>query len=519
MIRLDSYIAQRWVSGGGKPAILVNPSTEAPMAEVLTEGLDVGAALDAARAGGATLRKMSFAERGALLKAMSRALHAAREELLDLEQQNNGATRGDAKFDIDGATGTLAAYASLGEELGARSFLLDGDERALGRGARFVGQHVRLPRPGVAVQINAFNFPGWGTFEKVAVALLAGVPVISKPATATALVAWRMVRIVTEQVELPPGALQLIVGSTGELLDLLGPHDVVAFTGSAGTASRLRAGAAFTERSARFNAEADSLNAAVLGPDVGPGDPIWNLAVRNIVQDMTQKTGQKCTAVRRILVPEARLGDLREALVEELGRVRVGDTAHDQVTMGPVATAAQLRDVRAGIQHLAAQAEIALGGPDPLDGLGAPEGRGYFVRPTLLVARDPASADRVHQHEVFGPCATLLPYDGSAERASALVALGQGSLVSAVYSDDKGWLGESLLSLAVWNGRVLVASEKVSDQTTPPGMVLPTLVHGGPGRAGGGEELGGTRGMELYTQRVALQGDTGMLKRLLGKGA
>lgn len=517
MVRLESFIAQSWVTGGGKPTLLVNPSTEEPMAEASADGLDMGAALSAARAGGAALRKMSFAERGALIKAMSLALHAAREELLDVSQLNNGATRSDAKFDVDGAIGTLAAYAALGEELGARTYLLDGEEKALGRGARFVGQHVRLPRPGVAVQINAFNFPGWGTFEKLAVALLAGVPVISKPATATALIAWRMAKIVVEKVALPAGALQLIVGSTGDLLERLGPHDVVAFTGSAATAARLRAGAAFTERSARFNAEADSLNAAVLGPDVTPGDPIWSLAVRNIVQDMTQKTGQKCTAVRRVLVPAAQADALREALVDELRRYRVGNTADAQVNLGPVATASQLRDVRAGIQLLAEQAEIALGGSDAVQGIGAPEGRGYYVAPTLLVARDAFNADRVHRHEVFGPCATLLAYDGSAEQASALVALGQGSLVSTVYSDDRAWLGDALLELAPWNGRVLVASAKVSDQTTPPGMVLPTLVHGGPGRAGGGEELGGARGMELYTQRVALQGDTGLLKRLLGK--
>jgi oxepin-CoA hydrolase/3-oxo-5,6-dehydrosuberyl-CoA semialdehyde dehydrogenase len=371
----------------------------------------------------------------------------------------------------------------------------------------------------VAVHINAFNFPAWGTFEKVAVALLAGVPVISKPATATALVAWRMARIAIEAAELPDGALQFVAGSTGDLLDRLGPQDVVAFTGSAATAARLRAGAAFTERSARFNAEADSLNAAVLGPDVAPGDPVWNLALRNIVVDMTQKTGQKCTAVRRILVPQARLDDLREALVGELRRARVGNTASDAVTMGPVATSAQLRDVRAGIELLASQAEILTGGADPVQGLDAPEGRGFYVAPTLLQARDALQADRVHRHEVFGPCATLLPYDGSASAAARLVALGQGSLVSTIYADDRAWLGEALLELAPWNGRVLVASDKVADQTTPPGMVLPTLVHGGPGRAGGGEELGGTRGMDLYTQRVAIQGDTGLLKRLLRPSA
>ena len=518
MIRLESYVRDQWVAGAGKPAVLVNPATEAPMAEASSDGVDFGAMLEHARqVGGPALRKLSFAERGALLKAMSRALHGHREALLDLGQQNNGGTRGDAKFDVDGATGTLAAYAQLGEQLGDRSFLLDGDEIVLGRGARFVGQHVRLPRPGAAVHINAFNFPAWGTFEKVAVAILAGMPVITKPATATALLAWQMVKIVVEEVALPAGALQFVAGSLGDLLDQLGPTDVVAFTGSADTASRLRAGPAFTARSARFNAEADSLNAAVLGPDVGPGDNLWSLAVRNIVTDMTQKTGQKCTAVRRIFVPAARLDELREAISFELGRVRVGDPLTDGVTMGPVATANQLRDVRAGIELLATECAVATGGSAPLEGAGAPEGRGYYVRPTLLIARDPASASKVHQHEVFGPCATLIATDGSADQAAQGVARGQGSLVSAVYSDDRAWLGDALLQLAPYNGRVLVASDKVADSTTAPGMVLPTLLHGGPGRAGGGEELGGARGMDLYTQRVAIQGDTGLLKRLLGK--
>lgn len=518
MTRLQSYLNDTWHDGGGKPAVLVDPSTEEPLAETATGGLDLGAALHHARTvGGPALRAMSFAERGELLKAMSRALHAHREELLTLSQHNNGATRGDAKFDVDGATGTLAWYARLGKELGGSRWLLDGEAERLSQGARFVGQHLRLPRPGVAVHVNAFNFPAWGTFEKVAVAILSGVPVLSKPATATALVAWRAVQILVEEVALPPGALSFLAGPAGDLLDHLGPQDVLAFTGSADTGARLRAHAGVVAGSVRVNVEADSLNAAVLGPDVGPGDELWATFVRNVVVDMTQKTGQKCTAVRRILVPAHRVAEVTEALREELARIRVGNPLAEGVDMGPVATAAQLRDVRAGIQALAEEARVVLGGPEALAGIGAPEGKGYFVAPTLLVADDARQVRRVHSHEVFGPCATIVPTDGTAQDAADVVALGQGSLVSSVYTDDRDWLSELLLAAGPWNGRVLAVSAKIHDSATPPGMVLPACVHGGPGRAGGGEELGGVRGMQFYTNRVAIQGDRGMLKKILGE--
>ncbi|RME26126.1 MAG: 3,4-dehydroadipyl-CoA semialdehyde dehydrogenase, partial [Deltaproteobacteria bacterium] len=491
MLRLQSYLNDTWHDGAGAPRLLVDPSTEAPIAETSTEGLDFAAALHYAReVGGPNLRAMSFASRGELLKAMSRALHAHREELLELSSRCNGATRGDSKFDVDGATGTLAYYASLGRRLGDARWLVDGEAERLSSGARFVGQHVRLPRPGVAVHVNAFNFPAWGTFEKVAVALLAGMPVVSKPATATAALAWRMVRIVVDEVDLPAGVLSFVAGPAGDLLDHLGPQDVLAFTGSASTGATLRAGDAVVRNSVRVNIEADSLNAAVLGPDAAPDTDVWATAVRNIVTDMTQKTGQKCTAIRRILVPEDRVDALVDALKAELSAVRVGVPLADGVDMGPVATAAQLRDVRAGIERLATQAEIVTGGPQPVQGIGAPEGKGYYVAPTLLVAADPHGADAVHAHEVFGPCATILPYDGTPADAAALVARGQGSLVSSLYTDDRQWLAEMLLRSSPWNGRVLAVTRRIADSATPPGMVLPSCVHGGPGRAGGGEELG-----------------------------
>ncbi len=517
MVRLQSYLCGQWQSGTGAGRPLVNPSTGATIAETSTEGLDLAAAVAYAHdVGGPALRALSFAERGALLKAMARALHEHREALLDISRDNNGTTRGDGKFDIDGATGTLAAYARYGRDLGDARVILDGEAEKLGGGARYVGQHVRLSRPGVAVHINAFNFPAWGTFEKLAVALLAGVPVITKPATATAHLTHRMIEIIVEAGILPDGAVQLLCGSAGDLLDHLGPQDCIAFTGSANTGAMLRGHACVVERATRISIEADSLNAAIIGPDVSPGDNLWHTALRNVVKDITQKTGQKCTAVRRILVPESIVDDFAAAMVDELSRVKVGHPGDKDVGMGPVATASQLRDARAGIQLLSQEADVLTGGADPIQGIGVADGEGFFVKPTLLRARAPLDATHVHLHEVFGPCATLLPYSGDASEAATLLAKGGGMLVTSAYSDDRDWTGTLILEGAPWVGRLVLASKKVADQVLPPGMVLPSQVHGGPGRAGGGEELGGLRGLEFYTNRVAIQGDAGVLRKLLG---
>lgn len=515
MYRLQSYVSGRWESGTGTPRPLLNPATEEQVAETTTEGIDFAAALTYARdVGGPALRALTFAQRGETLKAMSRALHEHREELIALEALNNGATRGDAKFDVDGATGTLAWYARQGRQLGDTRWQICGESEKLSSGARFIGQHVRLPRPGVAVHVNAFNFPGWGTFEKVAVALLSGMPIVSKPATATALTAWRMAQIIVEADILPEGAFSFVAGSTGDLLDHLGPQDCVAFTGSAQTGAWFRNLPAVRELSTRMGIEADSLNAAVLGPDVSVGDEIWHTFIRNIVKDMTQKTGQKCTAIRRVMVPDAIADSVAEALAEELARTKVGNPADSSVTMGPVATAQQLQDTRDGIELLSQQADIVCGGTAPVQGHGSPEGKGFFVSPTVLKARNAREATHVHQHEVFGPCTTILPYNGEAQEAADLVALGQGCLVSSVYTNERNWLGDFLMGAGPWNGRVQAVSKKVADQSLPPGMVLPNQIHGGPGRAGGGEELGGLRGMEFYTQRVAIQGDLGMLRKI-----
>ena len=518
MIRLESYVSGRWVAGSGSPAPLVNPATEEVIAEASSQGVDFGAALDHARAAGAGLRALTFAERAGVLKAMAKVLHANREELLDLAQKNGGNTRGDAKFDVDGAIGTLSAYAVYGEQLGARlgdrKFLLDGDAIQLARNPRFIGQHIYTTRPGVAVHVNAFNFPAWGTYEKVAVSFLAGVPVITKPATATALLTWRTVQLLVEAGCMPTDALQLICGSTGDLLPQLGPQDHLAFTGSNATGSALRNTPGFAHNGVRVTVEADSLNAAVCAPDVEIGGDLWATMLRNIVQDMTQKTGQKCTAVRRVFLPESHLAAFEEALVDALSSVVVGDPTTDGVTMGPVSTASQLRDARSGIVSLAKGNRIAAGGPDAIAGRNVPEGKGYYVRPTVIVGANACT----HDLEVFGPCVSLIPYEGSALSAATGIGQGKGSLVSSFYSDDRPWIGEVVAGAAPWLGRMLVCGSKIADMATPPGMVLPSMLHGGPGRAGGGEELGGERGLLFYMQHTAVAGDRVVLGKMFGTG-
>jgi oxepin-CoA hydrolase/3-oxo-5,6-dehydrosuberyl-CoA semialdehyde dehydrogenase len=514
MENLESYIAGEWIAGQGRPQNLVNPTTEEPIAQTSTEGLNFQRAVEFARTeGGSALRAMSYAERGDLLRAMSRAIHAHRDELIEVAIKNGGNTRGDAKFDIDGASGTLAYYAELSKELGNNRFLVDGDGIQLGRSPRFFGQHIFTPRAGVAVHINAFNFPAWGLGEKAACALLAGMPVITKPATSTALLAYRMAKIVAPL--LPRGAFSFVAGAPGDLLSHLGGADVIAFTGSSDTGATIRLMPNVAKGSVRVNIEADSLNAAVLGPDATPGSETYSMFLRDVVRDITQKAGQKCTAIRRILAPANVLDQVRDDLVDRLRDAKVGDPALDTVAVGPLATATQLRDVRAGIEKLAAEATIALG-EGPFERLGVEGEKGFFVPPTLLVCSDPDKARAVHEHEVFGPAATLLPYPEAAPSAAAIVNRGGGGLVCSVYSDDRGFTTDVLLGIAPFHGRVMLGSEKIADQAPGPGTVLPHLVHGGPGRAGGGEELGGPRGLLFYSQRTAIQGSRPILEAILG---
>ena len=520
MMNLKSYVAGDWFEGKTGKATLVNPATEEAIAETSTEGLDFEKCLTHARdVGGPALRAMTFRERGEVLRAMSKSIHAKREELFLLAIQNGGNTRSDAKFDIDGAWGTLAAYADLAAELGDRKIISDGEGFQLGRSPRLYGAHIYTPRRGVAVHVNAFNFPAWGLAEKAATALLAGMPVIRKPATSTAVVAARIMEILVADKVLPTGALSLVCGGAGNLLSMLGGQDVLAFTGGSSTGTTLRGGDGILKRGTHINVEADSLNAAVLGPDVEEGSDVWNLFLADVARDMTQKTGQKCTAIRRVYVPKERAEAVLAELKDRISAIKVGNPALEEVTMGPVATATQLKDVRAGIERLATCGKIVAGGAKASDvkPLGQTGDKGYFVAPTLVFVAEPKAGDAVHSHEVFGPVSTVMPYDGTALHAGSLVCAGEGGLVASVYSDDKAFIEGAILEIAPFHGRVTVGSTKISAQALPPGTVMPQLLHGGPGRAGGGEELGGRRGLAFYMQRTALQGDRSLIEPVHAK--
>ena len=517
--RIESYISGQWSPGSGPGVPLLNPTTEAEVGRAETGGVDMAAALSfARREGGRALRSLTFAERAALIGQMSTALHKVREELIDTSVLNGGCTRGDAKFDIDGAIGTLAAYAELGKTLGDARILADGEGIQLGRSPRFWGQHVYTPKTGVAVFVNAFNFPAWGFAEKAACAILAGMPVLCKPATATALTAYRMFKALVAAEVAPKGALSFVGGAPQDLLDHLEVQDVLAFTGSASTGQTFRARKNLIEKSIPINVEADSLNAAVLGPDVELGSDAMSLFLREVSKDMTQKTGQKCTATRRIFVPEARVADVIAEMSARLAEIKIGDPALTEVGMGPLATRQQLEDVRAGVKRLREDGEVVFGDADaPLSPVGGTAGKGFFHPILLMRAKNSASARWVHSHEVFGPVATICPYSGDAAEAAELVGLGRGSLVASIYSDDKGFIERAAIGIAPWTGRVYIGGAKVFDHTMGPGTVLPLSVHGGPGRAGGGEELGGMRGVMHYMQRTALQGYRPIVESISGQ--
>lgn len=524
MKQLKSYLAGSWNEGQGDPIVLHNPTTEAPVAEI-RRATDLGLALRHTRqVGGPALRALSFAERGALLSRLAKLIHVHREELIDLAIENGGNTRGDAKFDIDGGTAVLASYGHLAGELGAGPWILEGEAAPIMRGSKIRAQHVLVPRLGAAIHINAFNFPAWGMLGKLAVAWLCGVPVLSKPATSTAVLAARIGEILVEEGELPAGALSLLLGPAGDLLDHAAPQDVIAFTGSADTGAKIRSHPAVIAGSVRVNVEADSLNAVVLGPDLERGTELFDLAIRDLVIEITQKAGQKCTATRRVLVPQDHLEEVRETLVERLQEIagKTGDPSLKGVRMGPLSTAQQLHDARAGVQALAKSAERIMGDPERTEFEGVPQGKGWFLEPILFQATAEAALDpeaAFHRLEVFAPVATLLPYDGTIAAAAAIVGAGQGSLVGTVYTDDRGFVADAVTQLAPFLGRLVIADEKAAPGSLSPGCVFPVVNHGGPGRAGGGGELGGRAGMQLYLQRTTIQGGASQLARLLGSGA
>jgi oxepin-CoA hydrolase/3-oxo-5,6-dehydrosuberyl-CoA semialdehyde dehydrogenase len=505
-MQLQSFIAGDWRTGQGAEVALRDATTGEVIARAAADGVDARAMLEHAReVGGSALRSLTFHERAAMVKALARLLTEHKEEFYALSYAT-GATKADSWIDIDGGIATLFVYASKGmRELPDSRVYLDGGVEALSKGGSFIGQHLCVPLEGAAVHINAFNFPVWGMLEKLAPTLLAGVPAIVKPATQTCYLTERVFRRMVESAILPAGAVQLICGGVGELFEHLSCQDVVSFTGSAATARKLRQHPRVTEQAVRFTAETDSLNSSILGPDAAAGSPELELFVREVVREMTVKAGQKCTAIRKAIVPADRLDDALGALRAALDKVVLGDPRLERVRMGPLASLSQRREVLAQLSHLAREADIVCGGTGRLELLGADGERGAFIAPTLLLCRDAGAARAVHSVEAFGPVCTLVAYERPAE-AVTLARRGGGSLVASVFSADDALAAQMALGLAPFHGRVLVVNRHCAQESTGHGSPLPHLVHGGPGRAGGGEEMGGIRGLMHYMQRTALQG-------------
>ena len=504
---LLNHVAGRWQAGSGAGTALFDPVLGDELVRVDATGLDLPAAFAFAREqGGAALRALSYRERAVLLGAAVKLLQANRDAYYAIATANSGTVKNDSAVDIDGGIYTLSTYAKLGETLGDQHFLVDGDAARLSKDGLFQSAHVLVPTRGVALFINAFNFPGWGLWEKAAPALLSGVPVIVKPATATAWLTQRMVKDVVDAGIFPAGSLSVICGSSAGLLDQLQPFDVVSFTGSAETAAVIRSHPAVVQRSVRVNIEADSLNSAVLLPGDAPGSEAFELFAKEVAREMTQKSGQKCTAIRRAFVPEALYGAAAEAIAARLAKTTVGNPRNESVRMGALVSRAQLASVQQGLAALKSQAELLHDGATHAL-IDADTAVACIVGPTLLGTRTPDSADRVHEVEVFGPVATLLPYRDTAH-AVALVQRGQGSLVSSLVGSDPAALGAVALELAACHGRVHVISPEVGALHTGHGNVMPQSLHGGPGRAGGGEELGGLRALNFYHRRAAIQAST-----------
>jgi len=518
-VHLESYLCGRWVRGEAVETRLIDPVNGDELATVSARGADLEVALEHARRDGqGALRPMSYAERGKLIGAVSDVLVANRARYEEIAIANSGNTKIDAAIDIDGGIGTLRYYARLGAGLGDAGMLLDEKPLRLAKAENYQAIHLMLPRRGVAVHINAFNFPSWGLWEKAAVSLLSGVPVLAKPASSTALLAHAMVQDVIAAKVLPDGALSLICGSAGSLLDALTSEDVIAFTGSADTAVRVRGHANVVGKSVPVNIEADSINAALLAPDTPPGSAAFDAFVREIVREMTVKAGQKCTAIRRIFAPVDKADAVADALAAKLESIKVGDPRREDTRMGPLVTRAQQAAAFDGIRRLESEAVVVCGGTDAprLDGI--EQARSAFVAPTLLEVKDPSGAKVVHEVEVFGPAATIVPYRDERD-ACVLIARGGGSLVASVYGEDKDFLVRIVREIGPSHGRILAVDPAIATAHTGHGIVMPQCNHGGPGRAGAGEELGGLHGLRFYHQRLAVQAASDLLASLQAKAA
>lgn len=513
---LQSYIAGRWI-GQQAAQQLRSAVNGKPVAATHAEAIDFAEALaHARRIGIPALMKLDFQQRAERLKALAKFLAASKETLYAISA-HTGATRADSWIDIEGGAGTLSAYAGIGtNELPSGNLVHEGPAFPLGKKGGFAGTHILVPRGGVAVHIDAFNFPVWGLLEKFAPSFLAGMPCIGKPATATSYLTEALVRLIVQSGILPEGALQLVIGSTGDLLDRLEGPDVVTFTGSADTAAKLRVHPNIVRQSIPFNAEADSLNCAILAPDVTPDDEEFDLFVKEVAREMTVKAGQKCTAIRRAIVPRQHLDAVAERLRARLAKTVVGDPSREEVRMGALASRDQQADVAERVATLLKGAELVYGERDGFSPVGDGVVEGAFFAPTLLLSRKPLEHDAAHDVEAFGPVSTLMPYDGIDE-ALALAARGRGSLVGTLVTRDPATAAKAIPVAAAWHGRLLVLDREAAAESTGHGSPLPQLKHGGPGRAGGGEELGGLRAVKHYLQRTAVQGSPTMLAAITGE--
>ena len=506
---LDNYIGGRWVPAGPDPQVLMDAVHGHPVAGADASNVDLAGAFEHARSiGGVSLRRMTFQERGRMLKALALHLMDRKEEFYKWSA-HTGATRSDAWIDVEGGIGTLFAYASLRKQLPDLPYLIDGEPAMLSKHGSFIGHHIGVPKRGVAVHINAYNFPIWGMLEKVSVNLLAGVPAIVKPATLTSYVTHAMVKEIVASGILPEGALQLVCGGAPDILDHVGFQDVVTFTGSAETGLKLKSHPRILSENVPFNLEADSLNSLVLGPDAAPGTAEFDLFVKELRKEMTIKCGQRCTAVRRAMVPSAYLVAVRDTLKDQLGRIPMGDPAVDGVRMGALAGLDQRKEVEHAVSELLKEAEVLLefeGG----ELMGANWDSGAFYAPKLLTHGQPLSASSIHEVEPFGPVSSLLPYN-SIEEAIELTHKGKGSLCCSIATGNEAVARQFVVEAATHHGRILVLNAACAKESTGHGSPMPQLVHGGPGRAGGGEEMGGLRGLGHYLQRTAIQGHPDMM--------
>lgn len=512
-MRLQNYAQGQWTSGTGEGTALFHAVTGREVAIASSGGLDFRGMVQYARTvGGPALRKLTFHQRARMLKAMALHLTERKEEFFQLSTAT-GATRTDSAIDIDGGIGTFFVYASKGRrEFPDETFYIDGAVEAISKGGTFVGRHICVPRHGVAVFINAFNFPVWGMLEKLAPAILAGVPAIVKPATLTSFLAERVFRAMVESRIFPEGSLQLVCGGLGDLLDHLDLQDAVAFTGSAATGRLLRQHPAIVKNGVRFNAEADSLNCAILGPDALPGTGEFDHFVKEVVRETTSKAGQKCTAIRRTIVPASVMDDVVVALRDRLAGVKVGDPSVEGVRMGPLAGTAQVGEVAGSVELLRAGTELLLGDGD-VELVGVKPGQGAFFPITLLACNRPHEHLQPHEVEAFGPVNTVMPY-ANIDDAIGLARAGRGSLCGSLFTGDERVAEEVVMGVAPWHGRLYVVNGAAARESTGHGSPLPHLVHGGPGRAGGGEEMGGVRGVLHYMQRTAIQAHPTTLTRI-----